>query len=117
MATVFGLKRIAVLGAGVGAVTTSVMGYCQGFSEVRARNWHSNVDMKYPAGANYPDLSRHNNYMAEALTPAVSNFTFKFNCVPSNDTIQRGEGGDTRAVPINSFLFMRFSGKIGKIIG
>ena len=66
-----GLKRIAVLGAGVGAV----MGYFYGSSEVRARNWHSNVDMRYPAGANYPDLSKHNNYMAEALTPAVSNLS------------------------------------------
>ena len=92
MATVFSLKRIAVLGAGVGAVTASVIGYCQGSSEVRARNWHSNVDMKYPAGANYPDLSRHNDHMAEALTPAVSNFTFKFNYVPSNGTIQLGVG-------------------------
>ena len=69
-----GLKRIAVLGVGVGTVTASVMGYFNGASEVRARNWHSNVDMRYPAGANYPDLSMHNNYMAEALTPAVSNF-------------------------------------------
>ena len=104
MATVFGLKRIAVLGAGLGSVTASVMGYCQGFSEVRARNWHSNVDMKYPAGANYPDLSGHNNYMAEALTPAVSNCTFKFNYVHSNGTIQRGAGQPQRGSHLDSII-------------
>ena len=37
-----------------------------------ARNWHGNGHLKYPASANYPDLSKHNNHMADALTPAVS---------------------------------------------
>ena len=36
-----------------------------------ARNWHSNAHMKYPASANYPDLSEHNNMLADFLTPGV----------------------------------------------
>jgi len=36
-----------------------------------ARNWHSNVHMKYPASANYPDLSWHNNRVKDHLTPEM----------------------------------------------
>ena len=39
---------------------------------LQARNWHSNAHLKYPASANYPDLSQHNNIMADHLTPGVS---------------------------------------------
>ena len=68
------LRRFAVFGvSGLGAVAVSILGLTNGgYSEVRARNWHSNADMKYPASSNYPDLTKHNNYMADALTPAVS---------------------------------------------
>ena len=37
-----------------------------------ARCWTSSAHLKFPASANYPDLSQHNNTMAKFLTPGVS---------------------------------------------
>lgn len=37
-----------------------------------ARCWTSTAHLKYPASSNYPDLSQHNNIMADILTPGVS---------------------------------------------
>jgi len=36
-----------------------------------ARNWHSNAHLKYPASANYPDLTGYNNEVASFLTPGM----------------------------------------------
>ena len=62
-------KRVALV-ATTGAVGLGLY-YKNNENALLARNWHSNVHMKYPASANFPDLSQHNNLLAEHLTPGV----------------------------------------------
>ena len=63
---------VAVTGLAAGAA----VGYAayKNNPEVDARCWTSNGHLKYPASANFPDLTGHNNVMAKVLTPAVSRF-------------------------------------------
>merc|ERR1711893_30423 len=56
----------AALGAGLSVTIWNSKNQTQ-----YARNWSSDAHMKYPASANYPDLSWHNNRMADHLTPAI----------------------------------------------
>ena len=58
--------------AGVGGVVAVV--YAEE-NRQHARNWHSNGHMKYPASANFPDLTKHNNAIKKFLTPGVRLFT------------------------------------------
>ena len=69
MAAFARLPKLALAAGTVGAATLA-WGVVQ--EPQQARNWHSNAHLKYPASANFPDLSKHNNHMADALTPAVS---------------------------------------------
>ena len=61
----------AAAAAGAGAVAGAAWLW-PGQGGVHARNWHSDTHLKYPASANYPDLSWHNNRVKDHLTPAVS---------------------------------------------
>lgn len=60
--------RVATLAAlGVGTAAYHVTADPQ-----HARNWHSLGHLKYPASANFPDLTVHNNFLRDHLTPGVS---------------------------------------------
>lgn len=61
-------KMMTITAAGVGAAITA---WTLQTERQHARNWHSNVHLRYPPSANYPDLSNHNNHMSDQLTPAV----------------------------------------------
>ena len=41
-----------------------------------ARCWSSTGHLKYPASCNFPDLSKHNNVMADQLTPDVCSIKY-----------------------------------------
>ncbi|KAK1791602.1 hypothetical protein P4O66_013607 [Electrophorus voltai] len=45
--------------------------HSQGTSAMPFGNTHNQLKMKYSAEAEYPDLTKHNNHMAKALTPAM----------------------------------------------
>ena len=64
-----GRSKMAVAAAACGG-SLAVL-YAQR-EQLYARNWHSNAHLKYPASANFPDLSRHYNAIAKFLTPGVS---------------------------------------------
>nr|AAK35006.1 octameric creatine kinase precursor [Chaetopterus variopedatus] len=69
MATFFSRTRVfanTALGVGVAAAL-----YYSGCNKQHARLGTSNVHLRYPASANYPDLSQHNNIMASNLTPVI----------------------------------------------
>lgn len=69
MATLFSRTRLCTgtaLGVGVAAAL-----YYSGCNKQHARLGTSNVHLRYPASANYPELSKHNNIMASNLTPAI----------------------------------------------
>nr|BAE16474.1 mitochondrial taurocyamine kinase [Arenicola brasiliensis] len=60
-----------LMAAAVGATGAGVaLWYSQGETQ-HARNWHSNGHLKYPASANYPDLSKHYNMLKDHLTPGI----------------------------------------------
>jgi creatine kinase len=63
------MKGSALL-TGVGAAAGTAFWYSQTDPQY-ARNWHSRTHMKYPASANYPDVGKHNNVMADFLTPGM----------------------------------------------
>lgn len=60
-------KLAAVAGSAIVGST-----YLYNNDSLKARNFHSNAHMKYPASANYPDLSQHHNMLKDFLTPGVS---------------------------------------------
>ena len=60
-----------IFGVAVGAATVGALAYSKKQKPLMARNWTSNAHLKYPASCNYPDLSKHNNTMADCLTPKV----------------------------------------------
>jgi len=67
MAAFHNLSKMALAAGTVGAATLLYGSQ----DPVAARNWHSNAHLKYPASANYPDLTKHNNHMADQLTPSL----------------------------------------------
>jgi len=68
MASILGGRTLLAAAAGAGA-TFAVFSSIR--NDVHARNWCSPAHLKYPASANYPDLSKHNNHMAKLLTPGM----------------------------------------------
>ena len=60
------MSLLAFTGIGSGAA----IWYSQS-NKQHARLGTTNVHLKYPASANYPDLSQHNNCMSDAMTPEV----------------------------------------------
>jgi len=62
-------KLLGAAIAGAGAVGTIAL-YTNS-NKQEARCWSSTGHLKFPASSNYPDLSQHNNIMAEVLTPAM----------------------------------------------
>ena len=67
---VFASRKMALASlAGVGGMVAYL--YAD-HNQQHARNWHSNAHMMYPASANFPDLTKHNNAIAKFLTPGVS---------------------------------------------
>jgi hypothetical protein len=77
MAAMF-TKSSRVVAAAAAAAGTGILAYNLKEQPQHARNWHSSAHLKYPASANYPDLSKHNNHMADQLTPAVSSYQMKY---------------------------------------
>ena len=62
-------RTAAMLAAGAGATAVGVFAYRQQAKFAVSAGQSKNL---YPAYANYPDLTKHNNHMAKVLTPAVS---------------------------------------------
>lgn len=62
-------KKIVTAGAALAGVAGGAL-YLSN-QEQYARCWSSNAHLKFPASSNYPDLTKHNNVMADTLTPAV----------------------------------------------
>ena len=63
------LAAVAMLGTGL---SCGALFQLDKEKKVSARNWSSPAHNMFPASANYPDLSKHNNCMAKHLTPAVT---------------------------------------------
>nr|BAE16971.1 mitochondrial creatine kinase [Siphonosoma cumanense] len=61
-------RASALVAAGAGASAVLVYSYQ---NTQHARLGTTNVHLRYPASANYPDLANHNNCMAETLTPEI----------------------------------------------
>ena len=68
MASILGGRTLLAAAAGAGA-TFAIFSSVR--KDVHARNWCSPAHLKYPASANYPDLTKHNNHMAKLLTPGM----------------------------------------------
>ncbi|CAH1797013.1 unnamed protein product [Owenia fusiformis] len=66
----FLMGRRAILSLG-GAGSLGYLAYRADKERVQARLGTTNIHLKYPASANFPELSQHNNTMAKCLTPAI----------------------------------------------
>ncbi|CAH1775389.1 unnamed protein product [Owenia fusiformis] len=66
----FLMGRRAILSLG-GAGSLGYLAYRADKESVQARLGTTNIHLKYPASANFPELSQHNNTMAKCLTPAI----------------------------------------------
>ncbi|XP_064638378.1 creatine kinase M-type-like [Lineus longissimus] len=64
------LVRIFAVGGSTVAIGAATFMYKEQLS-VHARLGTTNVHLRYPASANFPDLSKHNNLMAKFLTPEI----------------------------------------------
>ncbi|CAH1775390.1 unnamed protein product [Owenia fusiformis] len=66
----FLMGRRAILSLG-GAGSLGYLAYRADKESVQARLGTTNIHLKYPASANFPELSQHDNTMAKCLTPAI----------------------------------------------
>jgi len=62
-------KSLAIAGAAAAGLVGAT--FYANKQQVAARCWTSTSHLMYPASANFPDLSQHNNVMAHSLTPEI----------------------------------------------